>query len=514
MTTSLPNEYTEVELPLLRQLLAMGWSHAEGSKWEPAASERETFREVVLSRHLRAALRRINVDDDGNEWLDESRVAQAEAALLRSPALKLIEANQEVTSLLLTGTTVDGVESQDGGRGQTVHYIDWEHPERNEFVAINQFRVDEPGGQAHKFVVPDMVLFVNGIPLVVIECKSPYITAPAVEAIDQLQRYANQRSRVHDEEGSERLFHSNQFVIATYFDKAMVGTFTSEGEHFAEWKETEPLSREEVATELGKAPADLSSQEILVAGVLRPAHLLDIVRNFTLHMPMEGRTVKIIGRYQQYRAVQRSIERLTSGKTRAEDGEFDRRGGIVWHTQGSGKSLTMVFLIRKMRTLPELRRFKVVAVTDRTDLQRQLSNTAALTGETVDVGKSVAKVKELLARPGPGLVFAMIQKYREADADLAGEATGTKGKSDDNERFGLLNESDAIVVLVDEAHRSHSSGLHANLLSALPNCARIASRTTRRTVGPPNTSLLAPSCSRRRGTASLCSATSTTCGTR
>jgi type I restriction enzyme R subunit len=451
----------------------MGWSHVEGSKWDASASDRETFREVVLSSHLRAALRRINVDEKGNEWLDESRVAQAEAALLRPPALKLIEANQEVTSLLLTGTTVDGVEGRDGGRGQTVHYIDWEHPERNEFLAINQFRVDEPGGQAHKFVVPDIVLFVNGIPLVVIECKSPYITDPAVEAIDQLQRYANQRERVHDPEGNERFFHSNQFVIATYFDKAMVGTFTSEGEHYAEWKETEPVTREAVAAELGKAIEELSSQEMLVAGMLRPAHLLDIVRNFTLFMPIEGHVVKIVGRYQQYRAVQRSIERLATGKSRLDDGEFDRRGGIVWHTQGSGKSLTMVFLIRKMRTLPELRRFKVVAVTDRTDLQRQLSETAALTGETVDVGKSVAKVKELLARPGPGLVFAMIQKYREADADLAGEDGGGKVKSDEKEPFGLLNESDAIVVLVDEAHRSHSSTLHANLLSALPNCARI-----------------------------------------
>ena len=473
MTSSLPNEYTQVELPLLSQLVAMKWSHIEGSKWDPTASDRETFREVVLSSHLRAAIRRINVDDDGNEWLDESRVAQAEAALLRSPALKLMEANQEVTSLLLTGTTVDGIEGRDGGRGQPVQYVDWEHLENNEFLAINQFRVDEPGGQAHRFVVPDVVLFVNGIPLVVIECKSPYITDPAVEAIDQLQRYANQRSRIHDNEGSERLFHFNQFVVATYFDKAMVGTFTSEGEHFAEWKETEPVSRDDVAVELGKAPEVLSSQEIFVAGMLRPAHLLDIIRNFTLHMPIEGRMVKIVGRYQQYRAVQRSIERLTNGETRLEDGEFDRRGGIVWHTQGSGKSLTMVFLIRKMRTLPELRRFKVVAVTDRTDLQRQLSDTAALTGETVDVGKSVAKVKELLARPGQGLVFAMIQKYREVDADLAGEASDAKSTSEDKEPFGLLNDSDAIVVLVDEAHRSHSSNLHANLLSALPNCARI-----------------------------------------
>jgi len=471
--SSLPNEYTEVELPLLRQLVAMDWSHVEGSKWDPAASDREAFREVVLSGHLRAALRRINLDDDGNEWLDESRVAQAEAALLRSTALKLIEANQEVTSLLLTGTTVDGVEGWDNGRGRVVHYIDWDRPDNNEFLAINQFRVDEPGGQAHKYVVPDIVLFVNGIPLVVIECKSPYITDPAVEAIDQLQRYANQRARIHDPEGNERLFHFNQFVVATYSDKAMVGTFTSEGEHFAEWKETEPVPREDVAAELGKAPDQLSSQEILVAGMLRPAHLLDLVRNFTLHMSIEGRAVKIVGRYQQYRAVQRSIERLTTGKKRVEDGEFDRRGGIVWHTQGSGKSLTMVFTIRKMRTLPALRRFKVVAVTDRTDLQRQLSDTAALTGEMVEVGKSVAKVKELLARPGPGLVFAMIQKYREVDADLAGESETAASNSDEKEPFGLLNESDSIVVMVDEAHRSHSSTLHANLLSALPNCARI-----------------------------------------
>jgi type I restriction enzyme R subunit len=165
--------------------------------------------------------------------------------------------------------------------------------------------VDEPGGQAHKYVVPDIVLFVNGIPLVVIECKSPYLTDPAVEAIDQLQRYANQRTRVNDDEGNERLFHFNQFVIATYFDKAMVGTFTSEGEHFADWKETEPVPRGVVADELGKAPHELSSQEILVAGMLRPAHLLDIVRNFILQMPIKGRTVKIVGRYQQFRAVHR-----------------------------------------------------------------------------------------------------------------------------------------------------------------------------------------------------------------
>jgi type I restriction enzyme, R subunit len=473
VSPALPTEYTEVELPLLRQLAGMEWSLLEGSKTDPAATERESFRETILSGRLRVALRRINLDENGNEWLDEGRVAQAEAALLRPMALKLIEANQEVTGLLLTGTTVDGLEDRDAGRGQAIQYIDWGNPTRNDFLAVNQFRVDEPGGQTHKFIVPDVVLFVNGIPLVVIECKSPYVTDPAAQAIGQLQRYANQRAHVHNDEGNERLFHANQLVIATHYDKAMVGTFTSSSDHFAEWKETEPVPREQVAAEMGKPIASLSSQEILAAGVLRPAHLLDIVRNFTLFMPLGGRVVKIACRYQQFRAVQRSIDRLTSGATRAEDGEFDRRGGIVWHTQGSGKSLTMVFLIRKMRTLRSVRRFKVVVVTDRTDLQRQLSDTAALTGESADVGRSVAKVKEMLARPGPGLVFAMIQKYRETSSEFAGEKDAAADTSAEKEAFGLLNESDAIVVLVDEAHRSHTSGLHANLLQALPNCARI-----------------------------------------
>ena len=118
MTPALPNEYTEVELPLLRQLAAMEWSLLEGSKTDPAATDRESFREIILSGRLRAALRRINLDDDGNEWLDEGRVAQAEAALLRPTSLKLIEANQEVTARLLTGTTVDGIEERDAGRGQ------------------------------------------------------------------------------------------------------------------------------------------------------------------------------------------------------------------------------------------------------------------------------------------------------------------------------------------------------------------------------------------------------------
>lgn len=282
-----------------------------------------------------------------------------------------------------------------GGRSRTVHYIDWDDPEKNTFRVINQFKVECPGGQANKHIVPDMVLFVNGIPLVVVECKSPYLSAPIEEAIDQLQRHSNQRTWVEDNEGNERLFHFNQFIVATSFDQALAGTISARAVHYREWKDTSPAPMAEVAEELGTER--LSSQEKLVAGMLRPTNLLDIVRHFVFFQVEEGKTIKLVCRYQQYRAVQLAMERLLTGKTKAEDGEIDRRGGIVWHTQGSGKSLTMVFLIRKMRSDRRLRRFKVVLVTDRKFLQKQLTETAELTSEVVKVARNTAKVKQLLA---------------------------------------------------------------------------------------------------------------------
>ena len=440
--------------------MVLGWAHVEGSKSDPGVTERWSFREVILEARLRDALKRINLGRDGQPWLDHGRLSQVVGVLLRPKAVKLVEVNQEFTERLLLGTTVDGVPGWDHGRDRTVQFIDWEHPERNDFLVVNQFRVDEPGGQGHKFIAPDLVLFVNGIPLVVIEAKSPTVVEPMVKAIRQLRRYAGQRGQP---EGNERLFYTNQLVVATCFEKALVGTFTSEDEHYAEWKTTEPVREADVCVSLGVTA--LSSQERLVAGMLAPERLLDLVRHFTLFMQAESRTVKVVARYQQYRAVHRALERLATGATRAQDGESDRRGGIVWHTQGSGKSLTMVFLVRAMRTRPDLVRFKVVVVTDRPDLQRQLSDTAALTGESVLTATSVAKVRELLSTPGKALVFAMIQKYRNPQARRADDAA--------LKSLGVLDTSEDIVVLVDEAHRSQGSALHAILLKALPNCARI-----------------------------------------
>jgi type I restriction enzyme R subunit len=493
-------EFELVEQPFLDQLIAMGWSLTTGSRDFPSASGRESFREVLLTSDVRAALHRINRDPAGQPWLDEGRLTQAVSALQRLGSSRLTEANQNATELILKGTVVDGVDGWDQGRGQTVAFIDWDHPENNTFRAVNQFALQCPAGRADKTIIPDIVLFVNGIPLVVVEAKSPTTTTPLEKAIDQLQRYANRRRGlgiVDVDEGNDQLFHYSQFQIATSFDQARVATFSALACHYLAWKDTSPTPMAHVAESLGKTVEKLSEQEKLIAGMLQPDALLDIVRHFTLFLEVGGRTIKAVCRYQQYRAVQLATQRLLTGKTRIQDGEHDRRGGIVWHTQGSGKSLTMVFLIRKMRSIPELRSFKVVAVTDRRDLEKQLAETAQLTGEVLTRVRSETLgartisaadvLQEVLRKPGKDLVFAMIQKYRGdvVDADAADDSVddddlqeiGTDGQpSGPPQRvqpLPRLNDSESILVLVDEAHRSHTNTAHANLMSALPNCARI-----------------------------------------
>jgi type I restriction enzyme R subunit len=459
-------EYVEVEKPFLDQVALMGWKVVTGNLDYPSVTGRETFREVLMKDVLRAALRRINLRD-GQPWVDDVRMSQAVSALERIQSHRLVEANQFATELLLDGISVEGLPDWDQGRSRTLRYIDWEHPENNTFSAINQFRVDCPGGFAKGFVTPDIVLFINGIPVVVVECKSPATSEPIPTAIDQLRRYTNQRratGEIDDDEGNERLFYTNQLLVATSYDEARIGTITADAEHYMEWKNTAPIPLAAVQGELNKEY--LSSQNTLISGALRPAHLLDIIRHFCLYQEMSGRIVKIVCRYQQFRAVHAALSRLLHSKTRKQDGEHDLRGGIIWHTQGSGKSLSMVFLVRKMRSTPELRRFKVVVVTDRKDLQKQLSDTADLSGETVEIAKSTKSVKSKLMRRGPGLVFVMLQKYGGFDA---GPASGPAS----SEVFPVLNEDESILVMVDEAHRSHASALHANLMRALPNAARI-----------------------------------------
>ncbi|MBF58273.1 MAG: restriction endonuclease subunit R [Halomonas sp.] len=501
-------EYKDVEKPFIDQLIGQGWQFLAGSVDDPAVTYRDSFAQMVMEPLLRERLRGINLRD-GEPWLDDSRLDQAVSAITRLPASKVMEANKLATELLLGGLSVEGLEGWDGGRGQTLRYIDWATPANNLFTVVNQFKVKCPpghdSGKGH--VIPDLVLFVNGLPLVVVECKSRTVPEGISQAVDQLRRYHDQRHldvEVQEHEGAPALFATSQFLVASNFDEARAGTIGAGFAHYLSWKTVAPQREAEVAIDLGVA--DLSAQQRLVAGMLNRDNLLDIVRHYTLFMNLGGQEIKLVCRYPQFRGVTRAIERLKSGKTRREDGESDRRGGIVWHTQGSGKSLSMVFLVRKLRSDPSLRRFKVVVITDRKDLQSQLSATAELTGESVEKASNTATLKKLLARDGPGLVFGTVQKYRDQtlpgadtnddaeeeaeagndyegdhhglddgrrDAAEPGRAGTTPRKPTLSEPFEVLNESEDILILVDEAHRTQAGDLHANMMRALPNAARI-----------------------------------------
>jgi type I restriction enzyme, R subunit len=545
-------EYDFVERPFCEQLQAIGWTWIEGDVDVPELTERASFRDVFLRDRLAAALQRIN-RRDGAPWMDDVRVTKAMRDLEQAGGHRLMEINQASTELLLKGAVSEGLPDWNQGRPQPVRYIDFDRIENNDFLVINQFKVELTSGRGH--IIPDAVLFVNGIPLVVAEFKSPGTRNPMHEAINQLLRYSNQRRELFptvytDNEGVERLFHTNQMLIASDYFEARVSTVGAPPEAYLEWSDTSPVPMSTVAEELGllkraeELPAaaielrevgpeqtervgtpvffrdpkkrpealrgdqgvDLQSQQVLVAGMLRPAHLLDLVHNFSAFQQVDGKTRKIVARYQQFRAIHRAIGKLETGKTLAQGAERDERGGIIWHTQGSGKSLSMVFLVRKMRMTEGLRDFKVVAVTDRTDLEGQLRDTARLSGEAVrptDEDKrakasSTALTQRILAETTPDIVFAMLQKYQQieqqrllpAPSDHVSMTIVRKEKKPGKdqpvvekqvtfqesirfEEFPELNKSEKILVLVDEAHRSHTRSLHRNLRKALPNAAII-----------------------------------------
>ena len=179
-------ELEAVEKPFVEQLVGLGWRYLAGDIDDPSRSGRGNFKQVLQEATLRQQLRALNLRD-GEPWLDDARIAQALAALTRIAAPQLMEANQVATELLLKGITVDGLPDWNGGRGQTIKYIDWERPERNTYTVVNQYRVDCPPGydRGKQFIVPDLVLLVNGIPLAVVECKSPLLPEAMTEAVDQ-----------------------------------------------------------------------------------------------------------------------------------------------------------------------------------------------------------------------------------------------------------------------------------------------------------------------------------------
>lgn len=464
------SEYIHVESTFLEQLGALGWTVIDQGAGTipsaPAASLRTSFREWLLPEVFRAAVRSINTTDAGKPWLADRQLDELRDQILRQPNRTLLEANEAIQALLFKAQ-VDANELT-GEQDPVVKLIDFTNPSNNQFHAINQFRIDTPGC-VKQFIIPDIVLFVNGIPLAVVECKlgGPTCANPMHEAFVQLQRYRNAREATHEaglKEGEPRLFHTNLLLIRTSGAEADYGTLTSGEEHFYAWKTLWPESEEKLAQQ--------NQQQCLIQGMLSRDNLLRLLRTCSVFMDTDaGRRIKVVARYQQFRAAGKIAERLRKGTSPTD------RSGVVWHTQGSGKSLTMVFVTRMLRASSDLKDFKILLVNDRIDLERQLGLTATLIGGKVNVIENSQALREHLASDSSDVNMVMVHKFqdrRETLTPQVADALGTYLAMPAANTFGVVNASDRILLMIDEAHRTQGSDLGDNLFEAFPNATRIA----------------------------------------
>ncbi|HHP5603569.1 TPA: type I restriction endonuclease subunit R [Bacillus paranthracis] len=446
MTSSVKwNEKQLVEKRMIEQLKELDYEHLHGPSLD---SERESKGEIVLKERLCKAILRLN------PWLSDTNLAKVMRSITHIESTSLMEANQKFHEMIVNMISVQ----QDLGKGkknQTVKLIDFEKPENNEFLVVDQFTISNAKG----YIRPDLVVFVNGLPLVMIECKSPMLSPDEQigEGVRQLHRYQNTH---------EQLFHYNQFMIVTSNDRAKAGTIGAKAQHYGEWKDPYPKT----VAELGVSP---TPQDILTAGMFTKENLLDLILNFIVYEPVDGRTIKKLARYQQFRAVNKAIDRIL----RAED--KTQRGGVVWHTQGSGKSLTMVYLAVKLRRIKELKNPTIVVVTDRKDLDDQITNTFRRCGfPNPQQAESVAQLRQLLGQGTGSTIMTLVQKFQE-DAEI--------------KEFKNLSTAENIFVMIDESHRSQYGGLATTMKSAMPNACYLAftgtpidkeDKSTNRTFGP------------------------------
>ena len=463
------SEYTNVEHPFLEKLREIKWKVIDkgngGIPQDPAESMRTSFSEIVLKEEFYKKLK------DLNDWITEEQKAYCYRRITEIDK-PLIDANHEIHNMLLEGIHLPTKNERTGEDNPTAKIINFDKYDKNSFIAINQFRVDT--NNTKPFIIPDIVCFVNGLPLVVVECKDEDVSEPMSEAFDQIKRYANQRV-IDDpfaegiEEGCQRLFHTNLFSVITRGVEARCGTISADFDFYLNWKDIFP---EEYAEGINIDPAE--RQEILIKGMFNHEILIDIFRNFTLFMHRDDTIIKIICRYQQYRAVGKMLRKLESGT------DWKSRSGVIWHTQGSGKSLTMVFLVRKLRHISALHDYRILMVVDRHDLENQLAETAEYTGElrhdpkTRKIQNIVENRQQLVKLEGDtaDLNLVMIHKFGE-NKEYSLESLIKTGIVPKFETFPVINESSKILVLIDEAHRSQGGEMGDNLFQAFPNAARI-----------------------------------------
>lgn len=466
------SERTLVELPFLEQLSNLGWTvidHGESLPTDPVRSLRADFHEFALKEVFRKSVRTLNRDPAGAIWLQDSDL-DALFELVTTQKGSLVEANRAVYAFLTHGVPVER-KTATGVVTEPVRLVDFDDPFANSFLAINQFRVETPG-QVKSHIRPDVVLFVNGLPFVVIEAKeaNAFTSIPMQEAKKQLMRYCERRpddTKGGKLEGEARLFHANLFLVATTGNEASYGSITTDPDDFQRWKSIMPTKYAAFSAPLG---GQMRQQETLIQGMLPRDTLIDLLRNFVLFTTKGESLVKVVPRYQQYRAILKALDRIRSNTGSA-------RGGVIWHTQGSGKSLTMVFFVRKLRTSKDLFDLKVIMVNDRTDLEDQLEGTVQLAGEKVTRIESSDDLKTKTAGNDSGFYLVMVHKFREQQEQLSTAlktALGIPVAVPKVKPFPRINSSSRIIIFIDEAHRTQYSDLGNNLANAFENAIKIA----------------------------------------
>lgn len=429
-----------VEEVCLEYFADLGWQVLYGPEIAPGepAAERASYRDVLLEDRLRAAVA------DLNPQLSAQDVREVIATVRRAESLDLLAENWRVHQLVTNGVPVE----RRGGDGQTRHdvalLVDFGQPERNDFVVVNQLSVE----QDNRTRRPDVLAFVNGLPLGLIELKVPGQEGATLRgAWNQLRTYATQIPAL--------LAFTALNVISTG-TQARLGALGGRFEHYAPWKTIDGRAL---------ALAALPELEVLIRGVFAPAVFLDVVRNFVVFTDERVGLVKRVAKYHQFHAVNKAVAETVSAVSRG-----DGRAGVVWHTQGSGKSLEMLFYVGKVVRHPAMANPTAVLLTDRNDLDDQLYDEVFAPARTLPETPVQATSREhlralLASKASGGIVFSTMQKFGLSKEDReAGRA------------FPLLSDRRNVVVVADEAHRTQYDlidGLARNLRDALPNAAFI-----------------------------------------
>lgn len=434
-----------IEQIVIQEFIELGYSYVNGGDISPdgIAQERE-YEEVVLKSRLIVAIAKLNTTVPAE--------AQEEALkkVLRTDSPNLSLNNYTFHKYLTDGVDV---EYRKGDRivGDKVWLIDYENPFNNEFLVVNQFTIIENNVNKR----PDVILFVNGLPLVVIELKNAVDENATIHsAFNQLQTYKQTISS---------LFVYNALLIVSDGWDALYGSLTSPKQFFVPWKSID-----------GKlvADEDIPQMEVMVKGMLNKNVLPDLIRHYILFHKNKEQLTKIVPRYHQYFAVNKAVE--TTKRATAENG--DQRAGVIWHTQGSGKSLSMVFYAGKL--VLALNNPTLVVLTDRNDLDDQLFDTFSLSQDILRQTPVQAEnrddLKRKLSVSSGGIVFTTIQKFLpeiQEKVDIGeGKTKNIKGQ------FELLSNRRNIVVIADEAHRSQydfMDGFAKHMRDALPNASFI-----------------------------------------